>query len=82
MKIIILLENKLNLFSTVWIDLDLDFDLDRDFDRDHDHHFLQDSEAGQLYGLEKFWAFMKYYPHAEVVLFFKGFDQFHLNWKF
>ena len=33
-----------------------------------DLYFLQDSEAGQLYGLEKFWAFMKYYPHAEVFI--------------
>lgn len=27
--------------------------------------YIQDAESGQMYGLEKFWAFMKYYKHAE-----------------
>jgi len=27
--------------------------------------FFKDCEAGQLYGLEKFWAFTKYYKHAD-----------------
>lgn len=26
---------------------------------------MQDAESGQMYGLEKFWAFMKYYKHSE-----------------
>ena len=26
---------------------------------------FKDCEAGQLYGLEKFWAFTKYYKHAD-----------------
>ena len=25
---------------------------------------LKDAESGQMYGLEKFWAFMKYYKHS------------------
>ena len=25
---------------------------------------FKDAESGQMYGLEKFWAFMKYYKHA------------------
>ena len=27
-------------------------------------YFIQDAESGQMYGLEKFWAFMKYYKHS------------------
>ena len=26
---------------------------------------MKDCDSGQLYGLEKFWAFMKYYKHAD-----------------
>ena len=35
----------------------------------HNYHIklfviLKDAESGQMYGLEKFWAFMKYYKHS------------------
>ena len=33
--------------------------------KDFQTETLKDCEAGQLYGLEKFWAFTKYYKHAE-----------------
>ena len=36
-----------------------------DLYRDFQAETLKDCESGQLYGLEKFWAFMKYYSNAE-----------------
>ena len=33
--------------------------------KDFQTETLRDCEAGQLYGLEKFWAFTKYYKHAD-----------------
>ena len=33
--------------------------------KDFQTETLKDCEAGQLYGLEKFWAFTKYYKHAD-----------------
>ncbi len=33
--------------------------------KDFQTETLRDYEAGQLYGLEKFWAFTKYYKHAD-----------------
>ena len=32
--------------------------------KDFQQETVRDCEVGQLYGLEKFWAFMKYYKHA------------------
>ena len=33
--------------------------------KDFQGEVLKDCTAGQLYGLEKFWAFVKYYKHAQ-----------------
>ena len=33
--------------------------------KDFQTETLKDCQVGQLYGLEKFWAFTKYYKHAE-----------------
>ena len=36
-----------------------------DLYRDFQAETLRDCESGQLYGLEKFWAFMKYYKYFQ-----------------
>ncbi|CAM9990119.1 unnamed protein product, partial [Ectocarpus sp. 8 AP-2014] len=36
-----------------------------DLYRDFQTETMRDCDSGQLYGLEKFWAFMKYYSNAE-----------------
>ena len=33
--------------------------------KDFQAQTLKDHEAGQMYGLEKFWAFLHYYKHAD-----------------
>lgn len=33
--------------------------------KDFQDETIRDHDSGQLYGLEKFWAFMKYYKHAD-----------------
>lgn len=37
-----------------------------DLYRDFQAETLRDFESGQLYGLEKFWAFMKYYRYCNI----------------
>ena len=36
-----------------------------DLYRDFQAETMRDCESGQLYGLEKFWAFMKYYKYFQ-----------------
>jgi len=56
--------------------------------KDFQEETLRDHEGGQLYGLEKFWAFIKYYRHAnelhvipklnELLTSFKTIEDFKL----
>lgn len=42
---------------------------------------MNDYENGQLYGLEKFWAFLKYYKHSSNLQVDPKLKQFLLKFK-